>query len=158
MTAETVGSEGGAPPSAYEWQWGWALAVAVNLPIPLLFGLAAVAKGGLFGMCAGIGAFWLAGAVVIARVPSVRALVVYGPLFFAFSQFFPVVQVMAGAAAVDLFDRTHDPMSEPTAFLVTVATGGLLLFAALVCRLFVYLCGCFWNRLVGRRPQDRCPV
>lgn len=153
MIAETVGTKGAASPSlACEWQWGWALAVAANLPIPLLFGLAAVAKGGLFGMCAGIGAFWLAGAVVMARVPRMRRPLVYGGCIFALSQFFPVAQLVAGAVSLELFGGTHEPMSEPAAFLATVVTGGQLL-------LVVLIGGLFFRAIVGpAQPPQQTPV
>lgn len=145
------GPDSGAPApaakSAFEWQWGWALAVAANLPVPLALGTFTVVKGGAVGMFAGVIAFWLVGAAVIARVPPARSFLVTCGLLFAITQFAPVTQFMAGAAALDLCAPSFQApefgpsLSEPTAFLVTLVTGGLLLVVALAGGLFIRLVG-----------------
>ncbi|HEY1190545.1 MAG TPA: hypothetical protein VGE74_23125 [Gemmata sp.] len=132
----------GTGTSGYEWQWGWALAVLANLPVPLGMGLIAVWKGSALGMFAGIVAFWLVGAAVIARVPLMRSPLVHGGLLFAVSQFVPVVQFFAGAAAMDLCAIESDSLpTDRDAFLVTVVTGGLLLTVALSGSLFFGVVG-----------------
>lgn len=138
MSANTESAKAAWPvalrSSGHDWQWGWALAVVANLPVPLLFGFAVVAHGGLFGMLAGIVAFWLVGAAVVACVPRLRAVLVYGGAVLALTQVLPVLQIVAGVVAVELFDTTPEPMSELTGFLVTLVTGGQLALVVLLCR------------------------
>ncbi|MDY3557787.1 hypothetical protein R5W23_003052 [Gemmata sp. JC673] len=136
-TAEPVPTSTRSPGS--EWQWGWALVVLANLPIPFAFGLAVTAKGGFFGMLAGIVALWLAGAVTVARVPWIRRPLVSSAGVFSLSQTLPIAQFMAGGAALELCAQRVAPppeMTEWMGFLVTVVTGGLLLATALAGGLF----------------------
>lgn len=136
----SVGTEHTEPAPAQmsggEWQFCWAVAVALNLPVVLLFGIGATMKSGLFGMCAGIGAVWLTGAVAVALVPWVRGILVHGSWMFALTQLFPIVQIMAGGTALELCapgtGPAAGPMSNLTAFLVTVLTAAQLLLVIIV--------------------------
>lgn len=136
--------------SGHDWQWGWALAVVANLPVPLLFGFAVVAHGGLFGMLAGVVAFWLVGAAAVAWAPRLRAVLVYGGALLALTQGLPVLQIVAGAVAVELFCTSPEPMSELTEFLVTLVTGGQLVFLVLAVRLVFHLLGRLADRAFGQ--------
>ncbi len=142
------------PFSTRESQWGWAIVVLANLPVPLIFGFLLTSEGGIFGMLAGIVAVWGLGHIVVARVPRVRSVLVNGGGVFALSQVIPAVQFVAGELALRACGTPINGwMSETTGFCVTLLTGGQLVTAALVCGLFLRVCGPFLGRLLAGHPS-----
>jgi hypothetical protein len=84
-----------------------------------------------------VGLCWVVGLVACVRFPRLSSVLITGGTIVAFTQFFPVLQVLAGALAIATFKRlTGDgltPGTGPVAgFVITLWTAFPLLLAAFV--------------------------
>jgi hypothetical protein len=121
---------------------GWTAVFLLNMAVPLLFGWNMTAKHGRIGMfAAAVLLLFLGGWVCVVREKLGRALV-RGGVGIGLGQLLPVLQVMAGLAAMDVGHllrqvKGDDILSEPGGFIMTIVTGGLLMCAAFVLGLFM---------------------
>jgi hypothetical protein len=126
----------------------WVIVFLLNLVTPLLFGWSRTESSGRIGML--IAAFLLLalgyGACGTAR--GIARPLVAGGILVAISQFFPLIQIIAGligmgiGSAAGQVDGRGDigpgfVRTETGGFLVTLVTGGLLMTAALVAGAFL---------------------
>ncbi len=140
-----------APPPRDVWAHAaWAGLFAANLVVPLLLGVLITDRGGRAGMLAGVGAMFAIWQLVVPRHAALRAVLVPGTMALALSQYLPLVQFFAGAAAVAVVGAgrepfTGAPLTDLEGFAATVLTGVLLWCAAAVTG-------------VALRLADRCLV
>ncbi|MCA9000995.1 MAG: hypothetical protein KDB61_03660 [Planctomycetes bacterium] len=110
----------------------WLIAFLINLPLPVVLGIGSSEGAAIFGMVLGIVALGVAGwtfCVVALRFSNCFALATG---ILAISQFFPVLQFIAGLIAIELvFIGRPGPFMEegPTTELVTFTDG---LFTTLI--------------------------
>ena len=93
-----------SPPPRFAWDWvgWWTLVFVGNLPVPLMFGLWATSKAGVWGMVGALAVlYWIGFALCLFRFRVSRSLV-WGALVLAVMQFFPLLQFLAGTAALKL--------------------------------------------------------
>ncbi len=89
-------------PSETQTIVGWTIVFGLNLPVPVLFGVSVVnGLGGYLGMATGCVMWWGTGVLLCrrGRVQNVRATS-WGGLLVAGSQFFPMLQMCSGMAAI----------------------------------------------------------
>lgn len=132
MEPQPDGLRAAMPPR--EWQWGWGICFLANIPVALFFGLMATDKGGLSGMLVGVLAVWFCGHLVATHIPTARGALLLGGACTALSQFFPLLQIAAGLAALEVVPlQMSGHPTETSAFAVTILTAGQLLVVALFC-------------------------
>lgn len=91
-----------SPPPQFAWDWAgwWTCVFGANLPVPLIFGLWATSKVGTWGMVGALVVlYWIGFALCLFRFRVSRSLVC-GALVLAVLQFVPLLQFLAGAAAL----------------------------------------------------------
>lgn len=125
-----------------ESQHRWPIAMGVNLFAPIFMALPFTQSGGRIGMAAGIGVFWYLGHRVCAARPGLGRSLVVGGFLFAWSQIFPVVQMITGMTAVVIVSRLGpacfprqpgDPgLTELGGLIATLTTGAILATMALI--------------------------
>lgn len=120
--------------------FGWVVALACNLPLPLVLGWSGAGAPGRAGIVAAIVLVWLLGHVGIRLCEREADTLLLGSVCTAVLQFFPVVHLIAGVAAIGLTERldphtTAGRVSGVGGFVATTLTAALLLFAAYVCGL-----------------------
>lgn len=90
------------PSQRFAWDWAgwWTLVFVANLPVPLIFGLWATSKAGVWGMVGALVVlYWIGFALCLFGFRVSRSLVC-GALVLAVLQFVPLPQFLAGAAAL----------------------------------------------------------
>ena len=132
-------SEANVLPNSF-WQATWPIVLAANLIVPSMFGLEVTRGGGRWGMGLAIALVWLSGHLACARFKVLGPRLVIGGVFVGLSQFYPVLQIMAGSSSLDFvswagmaggeFAGMPDRLTEFGGFLATLLTGGQLLFVA----------------------------
>lgn len=124
----------------------WGVVFAGNLLIPLLVGWGVTQKGGRWGMLAAVALLFVVGCWLCAAVPRVAKALLVGSVAVGLTQAIPVLQLMAGIAALGLVEllrldtfnnSSFGITNELSGFIVTLATGGLLMTAALVAGLAI---------------------
>ena len=121
--------------------FAWCAVFVLNLAVPLLFGWSLTERGGRVGMLVATAALFVVGSWLCASARRIAQALVTGGVAVGLGQVVPVVQIMAGSAgfhvvaamgledaAVDLRGLTN----EPSGFIVTTTTGGLLMAIAIV--------------------------
>ena len=116
----------------------WLMVLAANLPVPLFLGHICTRDYGRPGMYAGVGLVWLLGHEVCRYQPRLASVAIPGGWFVALIQFFPLLQIWAGALALEVatlhMTTDHMPTAGPlTASMATLFTAGILLVVAAVC-------------------------
>ncbi len=79
----------------------WTLVFLANLPVPLFLGVwisNATVMTGKLGMACGVAILYWLGLRACHRAPRATFWVIFGGWFVAVSQFFPVLQIVAGIA------------------------------------------------------------
>ncbi len=117
------------------WQVAWLLVYCSNLIAPLLLAWQVTKDGGRIGMFVAIVVFWLVGHVICGQLKVAAYIFVYGGFFVALSQFYPVLHMFSGVAALGLcrYDFVRaDGVSEFAGFIATIFTGLQLLTIASV--------------------------
>jgi hypothetical protein len=103
-------------------------------------------------MIVGMLAVWLCGHLVVTRVASVRGVLLLGGVCTALSQVFPLLQIVAGATALEAVPlHESGPEVEAAAFVVTIFTAGQILVVALICGSMIR----GLDRVIGRRISRR---
>lgn len=128
----------------------WGVVFAGNLLIPLLVGWGVTQDGGRWGMLAAVALLFVVGCWLCAAVPRVARALLVGSVAVGLTQAIPVLQLMAGIAALGLVEllrldtgfndaapRPHTMTNELSGFVATLVTGGLLMTAALVAGLAI---------------------
>jgi hypothetical protein len=128
-------------PFVSSWHVIWFAVFVANLPLPLLLGLGDSTKRD-FEFRAGVGAGLLVALVVshlaIAHLRRFRAALVCGGLCVALVQVFVIPHVVVGFVAAVAVVFFVDPTGDfARGFWLTIATGGLLMTAALGCGLLL---------------------
>ena len=110
----------------------WPIVFGLNMIVPLLFGLAITYEHGRIGLCVASGLLLAGGWLLCyASPPAARRLIV-GSAVFAFTQFFPIIQLIAGMIAISVtgseggFDE-GPVVTEFTGFAMTLVVGTILL-------------------------------
>jgi hypothetical protein len=98
--------------------------------------------GGQVGMSCAIAAFWALGQLACAWSERLARGLVIGAALVGSFQVIPILQIYAGATALQFWLRSGfpvPPLSEWDGFIVTAITGGELLTAAGICGLAIVL-------------------
>jgi hypothetical protein len=167
------GTDSAAAPRLASRRWAIRLGVAwtavflLNLPIPLLFAWDIGVLHGAVGMAAALIVAGLCGGWVCVLKPKFGFPLVVGGAVVALSQFFPALQLIAGAIAIAIGemlgqvkpgrgDAVGQIASEAGGFLVTMITGLLLLTAAFAVGWPVqFLLPARWRRGPTVRPFNK---
>jgi hypothetical protein len=114
--------------------WAWAVAwtpvFALNLIVPLVLARGVIDGGGQAGMYCAIVLYWALGLTACAARPAFGRALVIGGLIVACTQFTPVLQFVAGFAAVMIGGQVGAESPELCGFIGVIITGGLLLIVA----------------------------
>ncbi|MEZ6126204.1 MAG: hypothetical protein R3C49_24005 [Planctomycetaceae bacterium] len=137
----------------------WTVIVALNLPVVTWFGIAVTEGAARLGMVVGVLAVWGTGMSLNRTHPRVISFVNGGGILTALSQFFPMLQMWAGMAALTLvsilFMAEGSPPHRTVGRSLTAVTLTTLFTAAIVivagCLLFgfVRLVGAGFRRLMS---------
>lgn len=131
-------------------QSAWVLAVLINVPVPLMSGFSFTAAGAArLGMLIGIAAVYGAGVWICLHRADVMWRLMIGSMFTALSQFWPILHMLVGAAAMAasrfIFDpdrRTEKIEAIAEVVLTTLLTGiGLIIPSLLTGLIFLMLFG-----------------
>ncbi len=119
----------------------WSRVFALNMIVPLLFGLPRTYGIGWVGMFAAVPVLFALGGWACACQPNIGRILIRGGVLVALSQLLPVLQIVAGLAAMDLtamlgqveatVGRSPEVGSAAGGFLMTMFTGFFLMCAAL---------------------------
>jgi hypothetical protein len=120
----------------------WFIVFALNVLMPLFLGWGATQQAGRIGMFTATILLFAAGCWLCAYAPRVAKALVVGGVAIGLLQIMPILQFMAGLFVVWLLAtlRLEEPQNvllmkmstEASAFVATIATGGLLMAAAFV--------------------------
>jgi hypothetical protein len=118
---------------------GWSGIYGLNLFVPLPLGLLVIRDGsGWIGMLFAVALCWATGLVVCTQFPRLYSVLSPGGVLIAFTQFFPVLQIIAGAVAIGTYEDLGGDNVLQTGlqaiggFVVTLWTAFPLLLAAFV--------------------------
>jgi len=124
------------------WHLAWAVVLAANLIVPALLGWEVSRQGGRGGLVTAALVLWAAGHLLLARVPAIGEPVVLGGVVTALTQFFPVLQMMAGLTSLWVVERVSGVpdadrpfsggMTDAKAFAATLFTAAQVGVVALV--------------------------
>lgn len=78
----------------------WVLVYSLNLPVPFFFGIVVTDGTGKFGMVLAVVVLLAAGVFATRRYPRTLTAISIGGLVTALSQFYPMLQMFAGMAAL----------------------------------------------------------
>lgn len=130
-----------AAPSRSRWRYSaWVVALVCNLPLPLILGWGCAGEPGRVGIVVAVFFVWLLGHTFISLRERSADSLLLGSVCTAALQFFPIVHIIAGAAALGLTQRL-DPyttayrVSGVGGFVATLLTAALLMLAAWMCGL-----------------------
>ncbi|WP_406696284.1 hypothetical protein V5E97_35375 [Singulisphaera sp. Ch08] len=126
------------------WHHVWTAIFAANLVAPMWFASSLWDDGkqlGEIGMAMAIAILWLLGDIAGARSRDMRLMLIAGGIIVAISQFFPLLQMVAGVVSLTLvawisgssttdFGTPQEQLSSLEYFLATLFTGSLLLLAS----------------------------
>ena len=85
--------------------FGWTGIYGLNLFVPLLLGLFVTGDGsGWIGMLFAVALCWAVGVVGCTQFPRLYSVLIPGGILVAFTQFFPVLQIIAGAVAIGTYE------------------------------------------------------
>jgi hypothetical protein len=130
-----------APPRSDAQHVCWIAVFGANLVVPLSAALPMTAHAGRSGLLAGVAALLAGWLFVVPRFPALRGVLLPGGVALAGSQVLPLFQVAAGLVGFAVVGRRDEigahalapdgnsgqpPLDDPTAFAVTVSTGGTL--------------------------------
>lgn len=113
----------------------WPIVFGLNMIVPLLLGLAITYEHGRIGLCAASGLLLAAGWLLCYASPPAARRLILGSAVFAFTQFFPILQIIAGMVAISvtgndpLFDEGSG-ITEFAGFAITLIVGVILLTLA----------------------------
>ena len=115
----------------------WTVVLLCNSVVPLLIGWTEAQQGqGQFGIILAMGLCLVLGYVACIYIPLFALIATRGGFLVALTQFFPVLQLIAGMIAIDTIRKTgiipgqtldRGSLGLFDAFLVTVATGSILI-------------------------------
>ena len=109
------------------------LLLLANAVVPIILSKTHTSGDGFIGLAIGLALIMCLATYLGVQAPSIRSLLIDGSIWLAFSQFFPILQLLAGLVAVSLCQelgishQTDD--SVPFGMLNTIASG---LFCTLV--------------------------
>jgi hypothetical protein len=125
------------------WHLAWAAVFAANLVVPVMLGWEVTRRGGRGGLVGAVVLLWVAGHLLVARVPAIGQAVVLGGLVTAATQVYPMLQGMAGVTSLWMVEWLSNPaagremfldgMNDATAFAATLLTAAQVGVVALVC-------------------------
>lgn len=128
-----------------KWILAWTVAYAANLIIPLYFGLLVCGKTeSWLGMAMGVLVWWALPAPICFWSGRIRVALVIGAGFVAITQFIPMIHLIAGIVAIDLWQRFSetDQLNSFTAgFSITMMTGLFEFAIVLLTATFFYTTG-----------------
>ena len=127
--------------TSLRWDWGWVLTwsllFAFNLFSPLMFS-SQYPPSCLLGIALGIATCWFFGLAFQYFPERFRDHLVIGSLFVACMQFFPLLHVLAGMAAIESTNaltglqlNSDDASGSLAGFIVAIITGQILLVFSL---------------------------
>ncbi len=118
-----------------EWVLYWSGLYTVNLLVPVMFGFLSADGSARVGMLLAILLFWVAGCVVCALPGRLRQALTRGAAVVAPSQVFPVLQIVSGCLAIDLWSELTGHRgklgTEVAGFVVTALMAQPLIVLAL---------------------------
>ena len=137
------------------WVFWWWVVFSFNLSFPLGMAWEITKQSGRIGIALATGVLFVSGLWAGIRNQEIRAAALTGGILVAFSQFIPVIHILAGGFALFAMGRlnTNDDasptiVSEREGFLVTLIAGGLLILAAMV---LGYIAREAWKSVKERR-------
>ena len=101
-TVQAVEVESTGRASAHMATVAWLMAVLINLPVPVMLGISCTRGPGQIGMLIGVLAFAGVGLILCRRVPSLMKSISLGSLVTAISQFFLILHMYVGMAAITI--------------------------------------------------------
>jgi len=115
-----------------QWVWpaSWTPVFALNLIVPLVLAGGVLDDRGWAGAYWGVAVSWALGFAACVARPALGRVLTVGGLTVACTQLVPVLQFLAGAAAVTIGGRFEAERPELYGFIDVLVTGGLLLTAA----------------------------
>lgn len=112
----------------------WTLAVLANVPVPLTFALNETTVAGKFGITAAVLVFLLVGSALAWQNSRICKILTRGCLVVSLTQLFPILQVIAGAIALEVVKRVGlgDPLRDEFGNSDDLAFAGAMLASLLV--------------------------
>ena len=140
----------------------WALLVAWNLPVPLFFCWSVTDPRARLGMFLAISLFYYLGDRIFRMLPAIPKCIVWGGISVALAQFWPGLQLIAGAIAMtigELFGLATE--FRTTGMLggcvITLLTGAILLTAAAIIGLSFQALIFVGSMMPGWKPSHTFP-
>lgn len=117
----------------------WSLAYLLNMPVAFMFGWMGTNPSGHVGMCLGIALLIGLGGLLTYRSRALGQVLIRGHFLFALTQFYPILQMMAGMVAAGLIEvlgfeepsmNGRDGLGPLPAIIATLIVGLQIAFAS----------------------------